>query len=75
MSTHSLNMWKAKLKAAKLEEQQWAKAYNRAERAMLRIGKDIDELEKKIESELARIESKTAAADRAASAGHVDAGA
>lgn len=58
MSMHNVNMWKAKLKAARLEEQQWAKAYNRAERAMVRIGKQIDELESKIDAELAKAEQR-----------------
>lgn len=49
-----LKLWQTKLKAAKAEERQWAKAYNRAERAMLRVGRQIDELEKKIANELAK---------------------
>lgn len=58
MSMHNVNMWKAKLKAARLEEQQWAKAYNRAERAMVRIGKQIDELESKIDAEMAAVKQR-----------------
>ena len=57
-----LNLLRTKLKAAKAEEQQWAKAYNRAERAMLRVGRQIDELEKKIETELAKAEQRAGAA-------------
>lgn len=49
-----IKLLKAKLRALKAEERQWAKAYNRAERAMLRMGKQIDELEKKIGLELAK---------------------
>ena len=48
MSMHNVKMWTVKLKAARHEEQQWAKAYNKAERALNRIGKEIQELEKKI---------------------------
>lgn len=44
-----MKLLKVKLKAALAEQRQWAKEYNRAERAMLRVGKQIDELEKKIE--------------------------
>jgi hypothetical protein len=62
MDSTKINMWKAKLKASKAEERQWAKAYNRAERAMLRVGKQIDELEKKIANELAKAEQRAGAA-------------
>lgn len=54
MNSTRLKLWKAKLKAARAEERQWARAYNRAEKAMLRIGREIDQLEKKIENELAK---------------------
>lgn len=56
MDSPRVKLWKAKLKAAKAEERQWAKAYNRAARAMLRVGHQIDELEKKIATELAKSE-------------------
>ena len=56
MSMHNVKMWTVKLKAARHEEQQWAKAYNKAERALNRIGKEIQELEKKIADELAKAE-------------------
>jgi hypothetical protein len=49
MNTPTVKRWKAKLKTAKLERRQWAKAYNQAERALLRVCHRIDELEKKIE--------------------------
>lgn len=62
MDSTKLKRWKAKIKAAKTEERQWAKAYNRAERAMLRVGRQIDELEKKIETELANAEQRPGAA-------------
>lgn len=62
MDSTKIKMWKAKLKASKVEERQWAKAYNRAERAMLRVGRQIDELERKIENELAKIEQRVGAA-------------
>lgn len=61
MNSTKIKLWKAKLKASKSEERQWAKAYNRAERAMLRVGKQIDELEKKIANELAKAEQRTRA--------------
>ena len=48
MSMHNVKMWTVKLKAARHEEQQWAKAYNKAERALTRIGHEIQELESKI---------------------------
>ena len=44
MTSNRLKLLKAKLKASKAEERQWAKAYNRAKRAMLRVGKQIAEL-------------------------------
>ena len=53
MRSQSIKLLKLKLLTAKAEERQWAKAYNSAERAMLRIGIQIDELEKKIELQLA----------------------
>ena len=62
MNSTRLKLWKAKLKAARAEERQWARAYNRAEKAMLRIGREIDQLEKKIENELAKAEQRTCAA-------------
>ena len=68
---HNVRMWTAKLRAARAEEQQWAKAYNKAERAMTRIGKDIEDLEKKIGHELAKIEQRTGADERGASPGAV----
>ena len=36
-------------------------AYNRAERAMLRVGRQIDELERKTENELAKIKQRVGA--------------
>ena len=62
MNATNLKLWKAKLKAAKAEERQWAKVLNRAERAMLRVGRQIDELEKKIANELAKAEQRAGAA-------------
>jgi tetrahydromethanopterin S-methyltransferase subunit G len=61
MDSAKIKMWKAKLKASKAEERQWAKAYNRAERAMLRVGRQIDELERKTENELAKIKQRVGA--------------
>lgn len=62
MDSTRLKLLKAKLKASKAEERQWAKEYNRAERAMLRVGRQIDELEKKIGNELAKAEQRAGAA-------------
>jgi hypothetical protein len=62
MTSSKLKLWKAKLKAARADERQWARVYNRAEKAMLRIGREIDELEKKIETELAKAEQRPRAA-------------
>lgn len=62
MNSTRLKLWKTKLKAARADERQWARVYNRAEKAMLRIGREIDELEKKIENELAKAEQRAGAA-------------
>ena len=62
MDSTKIKLLKAKLKAAKAEQRQWAKAYNRADRAMLRIGRQLDELEKKIADELAKAEQRAGAA-------------
>jgi hypothetical protein len=62
MNSARFKLLKAKLKASKAEERQWAKEYNRAERAMLRVGAQIDELEKKIANELAKAEQRAGAA-------------
>jgi len=62
MDSAKIKLLKAKLKAAKTEERQWAKAYNRAARAMLRVGRQINELEKKIANELAKAEQRAGAA-------------
>jgi hypothetical protein len=62
MDSTRIKLLKAKLKASKAEERQWAKEYNRAERAMLRVGRQIDELEKKIGNELAKAEQRAGAA-------------
>ena len=59
MDSHKIKLLKAKLKAFKAEERQWAKVYNRSERAMLRVGRQIDELEKKIADELAKAEQRS----------------
>ena len=62
MNSTRLKLWKTKLKVARADERQWARVYNRAEKAMLRIGREIDELEKKIENELAKAEQRAGAA-------------
>jgi len=54
MRPYVVKQWKAKLKAAKAYQKRWLKQYNQAERALNKIGKTINELEKKIENELAR---------------------
>ena len=54
MRPHIVKQWQAKLKAAKAYKTRWLQQYNRAERALHKINKTIDELEKKIEAELAR---------------------
>lgn len=56
--THTIKVLQVKLKAAKIEERQWAKAYNRAERGMLRVGRQIQDLENKIGHELAKAEQR-----------------
>ena len=64
MNSRNISIWKAKLKTARAEERQWAKQFNQAERGLLRVGREIDQLEKKIELELARTAQKTAAHER-----------
>lgn len=49
-----VRLWKAKLKAARVMQKDWTKVHNRATRALARVGKHIDELERKIETELAK---------------------
>jgi hypothetical protein len=61
MNEARLKALQTKLKAAHKLQAQWAKAYNQAERALLRVGHDIDQLEKKIE--LARIQQTTTVHD------------
>lgn len=48
MQPQNIKLWKAKLKAAKVEQRQWAKAYSRAERGLARATRQVNELEKKI---------------------------
>ena len=49
MRRPNIKLLQAKLKTAQAEERQWANAWNKAERHMIRIGKEIEELERKIE--------------------------
>lgn len=56
MDSARLKRWKAKLKAAKAEKHQWLKVYNRAERAVLRVNAQMDELEKRIANDVAKAE-------------------
>jgi TolB-like protein len=49
-----VKLLKAKLISARADERLWAKVYNRAERAMLRIGRQIEDLERRIANELAK---------------------
>jgi len=49
-----IKLWQAKLKAAKVEARQWIKARNQSERALARVGRQIIELEKKIDNKLAK---------------------
>lgn len=48
MTRKQEELLRGRLKAAKKEERQWAKAYNRAERAMLRVGAKIDKMEARL---------------------------
>ena len=48
MTPRQKALWAAQLKAARKEERQWAKVYNRAERALLRVGQRIDKLEARL---------------------------
>lgn len=59
MDSREIKLLKAKLKTAKAEERQWAKAYNRADKALWRLSAKIDKLEAKLE--LARIKQEAAA--------------
>jgi len=54
MRPQSIKLWQAKIKLLLKEEKEWAKKWNQADRAMIRLGRRIEELEKKIELELAR---------------------
>jgi len=49
-----IDLWKAKLKAAKTERRLAAKAHNATERALHRLSLEIEDLEKKIERKLAK---------------------
>ena len=62
MNTTRLTLLKAKLKAAKADWRLWTREHNRAERALLRIDRQIAERERKIESELAKAEQRPGAA-------------
>lgn len=53
MTALHVKQWKAQLAAARKLQRQWLKAYKQAERALLRVGKKIDQLEKKIDAQLA----------------------
>ncbi len=54
MKSSRVKLLKAKLISARADERLWAKVYNRAERAMLRIGRQIEDLERRIANELAK---------------------
>jgi hypothetical protein len=49
-----LKLYKAKMRAAQAERRQWAKAYHRAERGLLRVGAKIYQLGQKIAVEEAK---------------------
>ena len=49
-----LKLYRAKLRAAHVEQKQWLKHLNRAERAIWRLGLTIVELEEKIVREEAK---------------------
>lgn len=48
MNALHIKAWKVKLKAARLEQRQWARAYNRAEKALFRLSRQIEDLENKL---------------------------
>lgn len=62
MDSTRLKLWKAKLRTARVEERQWIKVNNRSVRAMARVGRQIDELERKIANELAKAKQRAGAA-------------
>ena len=49
-----VELWKAKLKAAKAERRIVAKVHNQTERALHRLSLEIEDLENKIERKLAK---------------------
>jgi hypothetical protein len=49
-----VELWKAKLKAAKAERRIVVKVHNQTERALQRLSLEIEDLEKKIERKLAK---------------------
>ena len=53
MSSKS-KLWRAKVKALKIEERQWSKIHRAATRKLLKLHYQIANLENKIEHELAK---------------------
>ena len=53
--TQLIKLWKVKLKAVREDERQWTKARNRAEAALHRINREINQLETKIEAAEAKL--------------------
>ena len=56
LAMRHVDLWKAKLKAAKAEQRIVVRQYNAAERALHRLSLQIENLEKKIERKLANSE-------------------
>lgn len=54
-----IDLWRAKLKAAKAERRLVAKVHNQTERTLHRLSLEIEDLEKKIERKLAKPTHKT----------------
>ena len=49
-----VNYVKAKIKTVEMEQRQWAKMFNRAERGLTKCSKQLDVLKARLERELAR---------------------
>lgn len=54
MASNTINLWRAKVKALKIEERQWTKVHRSATRKLLKLHHQIWNLEKKIEHKLAK---------------------
>lgn len=54
MASNTINLWRAKVKALKVETKQWNKVHRSALRKLLKLQNQIWNLENKIEHKLAK---------------------